>query len=89
MCFMGIIPETWRRYTVPQGITVIQFYILMCFIGIIPETWRRYTVPQGITVIQWITDFSSRVKQLQKIVQATQQGGAKELKVSLTQKIEI
>lgn len=49
--------------------------------GIIPQTWRRYTVPQGITVIQWITDFSKRVKQLQKIVQATTQGGAKELKV--------
>lgn len=48
--------------------------------GIIPQTWRRYNVPQGITVIQWITDFSSRVKQLQTIVQTTQQGGAKELK---------
>lgn len=50
-------------------------------IGIIPQTWRRYTVPQGITVIQWITDFSTRVKQLQKIVQTTSQGGAKGLKV--------
>ncbi|XP_052105179.1 cytoplasmic dynein 1 heavy chain 1-like isoform X5 [Mytilus californianus] len=48
--------------------------------GIIPQTWRRYTVPHGITVIQWITDFSTRVKQLQKIVQTTSQGGAKELK---------
>lgn len=48
--------------------------------GIIPQSWRRYTVPQGITVIQWITDFSLRVKQLQAIVQTTQQGGTKELK---------
>ncbi|KAK3093975.1 hypothetical protein FSP39_022394 [Pinctada imbricata] len=48
--------------------------------GIIPQTWRRYIVPQGITVIQWITDFSLRVKQLQTIVQATTQSGAKELK---------
>lgn len=50
-------------------------------VGIIPQSWRRYTVPQGITVIQWITDFSLRVKQLQAIVQTTQQGGTKELKV--------
>ena len=55
--------------------------IFHSLVGIIPQTWRRYTVPQGITVIQWITDFSGRVKQLQKIVQATTQGGAKELKV--------
>ena len=50
-------------------------------LGMIPQSWRRYTVPSGITVIQWITDFSQRVKQLQTIVQVTQQGGAKELKV--------
>ncbi|KAL3873221.1 hypothetical protein ACJMK2_036362 [Sinanodonta woodiana] len=48
--------------------------------GIIPRSWRCYTVPAGITVIQWITDFSLRVKQLQTIVQTTQQGGAKDLK---------
>ncbi|ESP05087.1 hypothetical protein LOTGIDRAFT_151884 [Lottia gigantea] len=48
--------------------------------GIIPTTWRRYTVPAGLTVIQWITDFSERIKQLQKIVKTTQSGGAKELK---------
>ncbi|XP_048259760.1 cytoplasmic dynein 1 heavy chain 1-like isoform X2 [Haliotis rufescens] len=48
--------------------------------GIIPETWRRYIIPGGLTVIQWITDFSQRIKQLQKIVQTTGSGGAKELK---------
>jgi hypothetical protein len=68
--------------------------------GLRYNTYKTYQYTRGsvgwtcvahlsITVIQWITDFSSRVKQLQKIVQATQQGGAKELKVSLTQKIEI
>lgn len=55
----------------------------MSVVGIIPQSWRRYTVPQGITVIQWITDFSLRVKQLQAIVQTTQQGGTKELKVQV------
>jgi hypothetical protein len=54
---------------------------MFVLVGIIPQSWRRYTVPQGITVIQWITDFSLRVKQLQAIVQTTQQGGTKELKV--------
>ena len=49
--------------------------------GMIPQTWRRYTIPAAITVIQWITDFSQRIKQLQNVVQVTQQGGAKELKV--------
>ncbi|XP_074602445.1 dynein heavy chain, cytoplasmic isoform X2 [Brevipalpus obovatus] len=35
--------------------------------GVIPVHWKKYTVPQNATVIQWITDFSDRVKQLQKI----------------------
>ncbi|XP_012938795.1 cytoplasmic dynein 1 heavy chain 1 [Aplysia californica] len=48
--------------------------------GIIPSSWRRYNVPAGLTVIQWITDFSMRIKQLQAISQATQSGGARELK---------
>lgn len=49
--------------------------------GILPSNWRRYTVPRGCTVIQWITDFSHRVKQLQKVSQLVSQGGAKEIKV--------
>ena len=49
--------------------------------GIIPVSWRRYNVPKGLTVIQWVTDFSLRVQQLQAIATATQQGGARELKV--------
>ncbi|XP_055707524.1 dynein heavy chain, cytoplasmic isoform X3 [Phlebotomus papatasi] len=47
--------------------------------GIIPVGWRRYTVPAGCTVIQWITDFSHRVQQLQKVSTLVSQAGAKEL----------
>lgn len=50
--------------------------------GIIPANWHRYTIPKGgCTVIQWITDFSQRVKQLQKISQLVSTAGAKELQV--------
>lgn len=49
--------------------------------GIIPANWHRYTIPKGCTVIQWITDFSQRVKQLQKISQVVSSAGAKELQV--------
>ncbi|XP_002731006.1 cytoplasmic dynein 1 heavy chain 1-like [Saccoglossus kowalevskii] len=48
--------------------------------GILPKSWNLYTVPTGITVIQWISDFSERIKQLQKLSTATVSGGAKELK---------
>lgn len=47
--------------------------------GIIPKGWKLYTVPAGCTVIQWITDFSNRIKQLQKVSQLVSQAGAKEL----------
>jgi dynein heavy chain 1, cytosolic len=47
--------------------------------GIIPVTWRKYTVPVGCTVIQWVTDFSNRVKQLQKVSSLVSSAGAKEL----------
>lgn len=49
--------------------------------GMIPGGWRKYTVPTGCTVIQWITDFSNRVKQLQKVSEMVSQAGAKELQV--------
>lgn len=55
--------------------------------GILPSSWRRYTVPRGCTVIQWITDFSQRVKQLQKVSQLVSQGGAKEIKVNFAFKV--
>lgn len=49
--------------------------------GMIPKGWRRYTVPAGCTVIQWITDFSTRIQQLQKVSKLVSQAGAKELQV--------
>lgn len=51
--------------------------------GIIPGGWRKYTVPAGCTVIQWITDFSHRIKQLQKVSEVVSKAGAKELQVSV------
>lgn len=48
--------------------------------GILPQHWRCYTVPRGSLVIPWITDFSDRVKQLQKVSSATTSGGASALK---------
>ncbi|KFM80266.1 Dynein heavy chain, cytoplasmic, partial [Stegodyphus mimosarum] len=48
--------------------------------GILPSHWRCYTVPSGCTVIQWITDFSDRIKQLQKVSTASVSGGTAALK---------
>jgi len=48
--------------------------------GMIPSHWKKYTIPQGCTVIQWITDFSDRVKQMQKISSSCQANGAGVLK---------
>ena len=56
--------------------------------GILPSNWRRYTVPKGLTVVQWVVDFSDRVKQLQKISQAANSGGAKGLKVNIRHKMD-
>jgi dynein heavy chain 1 len=39
--------------------------------GMIPNHWRKYTVPAGCTVIQWATDFSDRIKQMQKVSSAS------------------
>jgi dynein heavy chain 1 len=48
--------------------------------SIIPKVWQRYTIPHGTTVINWMIDFNERIKQLQLISQASQQGGASALK---------
>ena len=61
----------------------LKFYCIVYIAGIIPKSWRRYTVPAGLTVIQWITDFSERIKQLQTVSQASQQGGPSALKVGI------
>lgn len=50
--------------------------------GVIPVHWKKYTVPQNATVIQWITDFSDRVKQLQKISNQCTSNGSTILRVS-------
>lgn len=50
--------------------------------GIIPKNWHRYTIPKGCTVMQWITDFSQRIKQLQKVSKVVSSAGAKELQVN-------
>lgn len=48
--------------------------------GVLPSHWRCYTVPHGCTVIQWITDFSDRIKQLQKVSTSSISGGTAALK---------
>ncbi|KAL9693741.1 hypothetical protein quinque_013026 [Culex quinquefasciatus] len=47
--------------------------------GILSAGWRRYTVPVGCTVIQWVTDFSQRHQQLQKVSTLVSQAVAKKL----------
>jgi len=41
-----------------------------------------------MTVIQWVADFSDRIKQLQQISQAAANGGAKELKVTQSRRLQ-
>jgi dynein heavy chain 1 len=48
--------------------------------GMIPGHWKKYTIPHGCTVIQWVTDFSDRVKQLQKVSSSCTSAGAGILK---------
>ncbi|KAH6926569.1 hypothetical protein HPB50_019808 [Hyalomma asiaticum] len=48
--------------------------------GMLPAHWKKYTVSPGCTVIQWVTDFSDRIKQLQRVSQACTSGGAAALK---------
>lgn len=48
--------------------------------GIIPSHWKIYTIPHGSTVIQWITDFSDRINQLQKVSSTCSERGASALK---------
>lgn len=48
--------------------------------GMIPVHWKIYTLPIGSTVIQWITDFSDRISQLQKVSSTCSEKGASALK---------
>ncbi|XP_077971534.1 cytoplasmic dynein 1 heavy chain 1-like isoform X1 [Styela clava] len=51
--------------------------------GILPESWNKYKIPAGWTVMQWITDFSERIQQLQRVSAASGTQGLKNLKVWL------
>jgi len=42
--------------------------------GLLPQQWNKYKVPSGWTVIQWVTDFSQRIEQLDKVTQANASG---------------
>lgn len=57
-------------------------YIVLHFIGIVPHTWMKYTIPPGMTVLQWVTDFSKRIEQLQRLSSAVSKNGAKVVRVS-------
>eukprot|EP00116_Pleurobrachia_bachei_P007938 sb/3468200/ len=53
--------------------------------GIVPKSWLRYTVPSGVTINPWVIDFSERIRQILRIVEAAQKGATalKELTVWL------
>lgn len=51
-------------------------------VGIVPRTWMKYTIPPGLTVLQWVTDFSKRIEQLQRLSSAVSKNGAKIVRVS-------
>jgi dynein heavy chain 1 len=42
--------------------------------GMLPSQWNKYKVPSGWTVIQWVTDFSQRIEQLDKVTAANASG---------------
>ena len=48
--------------------------------GMIPVSWLRYKVPQSCSVAAWVTDFSSRVKQLSSVSRSVAGSGAGQLK---------
>ena len=48
--------------------------------GMIPASWVRYKVPTSCSVASWVTDFSSRVKQLTSVSKAVSNSGASQLK---------
>ena len=48
--------------------------------GMIPASWLRYKVPDSCSVAAWVTDFSSRVKQLTNVSKAVSSSGASQLK---------
>ena len=76
--------SSWcTMFTILLSMYCFDWLSLSCFnlIGIIPETWKCYTVPPGLTVLHWVTDFSKRIEQLQKISNLADKGGIKALRV--------
>merc|ERR1711970_253925 len=54
--------------------------IAMLTKGMIPKSWMGYKVPTSCSVAAWMTDFSSRVKQLSDVSKAVGGGSASQLK---------
>merc|ERR1712130_219469 len=54
--------------------------IAMLTKGMIPNSWMGYKVPTSCSVAAWMTDFSSRVKQLSNVSKAVGGGSASQLK---------
>jgi len=54
--------------------------IAMLTKGMIPNSWMGYKVPTSCSVAAWMTDFSSRVKQLSDVSKAVGGGSASQLK---------
>lgn len=57
-------------------------FIVLHSIGIVPHSWMKYAIPPGLTVLQWVTDFSKRIEQLQRLSSTVSKNGAKVVRVS-------
>lgn len=54
--------------------------IAMLTKGMIPNSWMRYKVPTSCSMAAWVTDFSSRVKQLSDLSKVVRCVSASQLK---------
>ena len=52
--------------------------------GMIPPSWLGYKVPTSCSVAAWVTDFSSRVKQLAAVSKAVAGSGIDQSEHSIT-----
>ncbi|CAF0789670.1 unnamed protein product [Didymodactylos carnosus] len=48
--------------------------------GITPQTWKKYRVPPRTTAMQWISDFTARLQQLEKLSTLTTKEGVQALR---------
>lgn len=51
--------------------------------GITPSTWKKYRVPPRISAMQWMSDFVTRLKQLDKLATLTTNEGVRSLRVRI------